>query len=138
MCVSCVCRKNSVSVLCVFVFLSPNFCKSVVCVYLLPCFAAKSLLPNFCECVVCACRGFTAKILCVYHVCLSCVCRKNSVSVLCVCLSSLCVCAFAVFLQLKFCECVVCLLVVAMCVCVCVFAVFPVHCSRFDNDNITR
>ena len=65
MCVSCVCRKNSVSVLCVFIFLSPNFCKSVVCVYLLPCFAAKSLLPNFCECVVCACLSCVRNCVCV-------------------------------------------------------------------------
>ena len=64
-CVSCVCRKNSVSVLCVFVFLPPNFCKSVVCVYLLPCFAAKSLLPNFCECVVCACLSCVCHCVCV-------------------------------------------------------------------------
>ena len=65
MCVSCVCRKNSVSVLCVFVFLPPNFCKSVVCVYLLPCFAAKSLLSNFCECVVCACLSCVRHCVCV-------------------------------------------------------------------------
>ena len=65
MCVSCDCRTNSVSVLCVFVFLPPNFCKSVVCVYLLPCFAAKPLLLNFCECVVCACLSCVCHCVCV-------------------------------------------------------------------------
>ena len=66
MCVSCVCRKNSVSVLCVFVFLPPNFCKStVVCVYLLSCFP----LSLYCQISVCLS-------LCVC--CLS--CRQISVS----------------------------------------------------------
>ena len=65
MCVSCVCRKNSLSVLCVFVFLPSNFCKSVVCVYLLPCFAAKSLLSNFCKCVVCVCLSCVCHCVCV-------------------------------------------------------------------------
>ena len=50
---------------------------------------------------------FCVFFMCVFHVCLSCVCRQISVSV-CVFACRRCVCAFAVFLQLKFFECVVC------------------------------
>ena len=51
--------------MCVIVFLPSNFCKSVVCAYLLLCFAAKSLLSNFCECVVCACLSCVCHCVCV-------------------------------------------------------------------------